>query len=115
MQFLLRRNDGALVIYLLSKEIKRPLNVRPLPRQALAWLMSVQRVPASKPRRALHHPVQDVPGAVVPLHEHTALKRRDQDTTQLVSAGGEHKCQMVPRTFRRAVHLPPCVLPENNG
>jgi hypothetical protein len=39
MQFLLRRNDGALVGYLLSKEIKRPLSVRPLPRQALAWLM----------------------------------------------------------------------------
>jgi hypothetical protein len=40
--FLLRRHV-ALVGYLLSKNIKRSLSVRPLPPEALAWLMSVQR------------------------------------------------------------------------
>jgi hypothetical protein len=40
--FLLRRLV-ALVGYLLSKNIKRSLSVRPPPREALAWLMSVQR------------------------------------------------------------------------
>jgi hypothetical protein len=43
MLFLLR-NVGALIVYLLSKKIKRALSVRPLPRQALAWLISAQRV-----------------------------------------------------------------------
>jgi hypothetical protein len=41
-QFLLRRHV-ALVVYLLSKNVKRSLSVRPPPRGALAWLMSVQR------------------------------------------------------------------------
>jgi hypothetical protein len=41
-QFLLRHNV-ALVVYLLSKNVKRSLSVRPSPREALAWLMSAQR------------------------------------------------------------------------
>jgi hypothetical protein len=40
--FLLRRHV-ALVVYLLSKNIKRSLSVRPSPREALAWLISAQR------------------------------------------------------------------------
>jgi hypothetical protein len=50
--FLLRRHV-ALVVYLLSENIKRSLSVRPPPREALAWLMSVQRTSrhASAPAR----------------------------------------------------------------
>jgi hypothetical protein len=122
---------GALIVYLLSKKIKRSLSVEPLPRQALAWLMSAQRVlrrdRTGKCGWCFRLRFQDAPGAVVPLREHTALKRRDEDTTQLpyetkqgrsagsVPFGGNTKCQIVLRAFRRAVHLPPCVLPENHG
>jgi hypothetical protein len=35
----LLRHDVALVVYLLSKNVKRSLSVRPSPREALAWLM----------------------------------------------------------------------------
>jgi hypothetical protein len=41
-QFLLR-NVGALIDYLLSKNIKRSLSVGPSPREAPAWLMPTQR------------------------------------------------------------------------
>jgi hypothetical protein len=41
-QFLLRHNI-ALVIYLLSKNVKRSLSVRLPPPEALAWLTSAQR------------------------------------------------------------------------
>jgi hypothetical protein len=39
----LLRNVGALIDYLLCKNVKRSLSVRPSPREALAWLMSTQR------------------------------------------------------------------------
>jgi hypothetical protein len=34
---------SVLIVYLLSKNVKHPLSVRPPPREALAWLMSAQR------------------------------------------------------------------------
>jgi hypothetical protein len=39
----LLRYHVALVVYLLSKNVKRSLSIRPPPREALAWLMSMQR------------------------------------------------------------------------
>ena len=40
----------ALVVYLLSKNVKRSLCVRPSAREAVAWLMSVQRGFAVEPK-----------------------------------------------------------------
>lgn len=64
MQFLLRRHGGALIVYLLSKKIKRPLSVEPLLRQALAWLMSAQRVSRRDQRNHSARPDRGAPHGV---------------------------------------------------